>query len=268
LQAPLFGRIGLSIRGGVSIYGPMEAGFEKGFVCTDGSCPCGMDLATCAKKMYCECTASSVSVTAFLDVCGGHAGPYHYHADMKCSWNASDASGHSELAGVLLDGRGLYGYYESAGLVIPTDLDSCNGHYGNVPAFNYTTKNGSQVYFPGGTHVYHYHLTTDAPYTVPCYGPVTSLQACKNLFPNFCGNVSQDETFNTTSGKLTYNKYCPCYRYNSTVSQYNQAYDGVPVCAGSTSATSTGSKGATSFEDVHFVVLAILVGFLAFIGMS
>ena len=53
---------------------------------------------------------------------------YHYHMDLVCDYNLT-AAGHSTLVGVMLDGRGLYGRYETFG-AIPMDLDMCGGHVG------------------------------------------------------------------------------------------------------------------------------------------
>jgi hypothetical protein len=84
---------------------------------------------------------------------------YHYHCHLRCEYNDSTATAgtpHSPLVGLMLDGRGLYGMYES-GLTMPTNLDACGGHYGPVPA---TTING--VTYPAASNVYHYHMQHQA----------------------------------------------------------------------------------------------------------
>jgi hypothetical protein len=59
----------------------------------------------------------------------------------------------------MLDGRGAYGLYESAGNTVPTDLDACGGHTGPVPAVTY-----DGVTYPAAASVYHYHWSSNPPY--------------------------------------------------------------------------------------------------------
>jgi hypothetical protein len=175
--APLRSSIGYTISGGEAIYGPMDAGFTLGQVTTTscGSCPAGTDTRFCAAYIERACgTAAlrgntSASMHMLLSDCGGHAG-YHNHESLSCEYTAA-AAGHSGLVAVLLDGRGVYGQYESTG-VRPTDLDACGGHMGPTPA---TTV---------GADTYHYHMTTEAPFVAGCFGPVTSLAAAKALYPS------------------------------------------------------------------------------------
>jgi hypothetical protein len=58
-QAPLLGRVALSLRSGVEIYGPFDAGFRDGQVCsgTDGrpDCAGGTDLTVCENHMQYQC---------------------------------------------------------------------------------------------------------------------------------------------------------------------------------------------------------------------
>jgi hypothetical protein len=56
---------------------------------------------------------------------GGYASPYHIHTDMLCDYNLTVA-GHCQIVGIMLDGRGLYGRYETSGTVA-SDLDACGG---------------------------------------------------------------------------------------------------------------------------------------------
>jgi hypothetical protein len=95
----------------------------------------------------------------FLDTCNAHPLPsgsdYHYHGVPYCITDEVDtANEHSVIIGVLLDGYPVYGPQGEGGDA-PTDLDACSGHTGATPEF------------PDG--VYHYHLTEDAPYSIPCY---------------------------------------------------------------------------------------------------
>jgi hypothetical protein len=83
------------------IYGPFEAGFGTSptatatansrppFPCYDSSsklysgyCPGGMDVGTCEASLFKSCADGSVTTALFMDKCGGHATPYHYHTDM------------------------------------------------------------------------------------------------------------------------------------------------------------------------------------------
>ena len=80
----------------------------------------------------------------------------------------------------MMDGRGLYGQYETTGTV-PSNLDACGGHTGAVPAY---TVSGTT--YPAASSVYHYHGQSSPPYTVGCFGPIASLTACKALYPT-CG---------------------------------------------------------------------------------
>ena len=86
--------------------------------------------------------------------------PPHHTQGAECEYDENDASAHSTLVGVILDGKGLYGRWESAGLLArgipfgPNALDACNGHFGPVPA---TIING--VTYPALDNVYHYHVT-------------------------------------------------------------------------------------------------------------
>ena len=82
--------------------------------------------------------------------------PDHFHTDLLCDYTLT-ASGHSALIAISLDGRGLYGQYETTGTA-PTNLDACNGHTGIVPST--TTKadttGATQTYTAStSTSVYH-----------------------------------------------------------------------------------------------------------------
>jgi hypothetical protein len=141
------------------------------------------------------CGTSAVTRSLFLSDCGGHASPWHYHTSLNCAINSSytwltlaAASGHSPIAGVMLDGRGLYGPYESAG-ARPSNLDACGGHTGPVPAYS-ATINGAAVTVPAASSVYHYHVQSGGPFTIGCFGPVASVAAAKVLYPAGCGGAS------------------------------------------------------------------------------
>jgi len=105
-----------------SILGPFDAGFNAGQACDNGkgSCVAGTDVTMCESKLKKEC-GTDFRAWMFLDDCGGHANPYHFHADLTCEYNQSSA-GHSALLAIGLDGRGVYGKFESSSTA-PTDLD-------------------------------------------------------------------------------------------------------------------------------------------------
>mmetsp|Transcript_27209 Transcript_27209/g.42546 ORF Transcript_27209/g.42546 Transcript_27209/m.42546 type:complete len:477 (-) Transcript_27209:1274-2704(-) len=137
----------------------------------------------------------------------GHAMPYHYHFDLSCDYNTNLNTVHSPLTGFALDGKGFYGKYEDSN-GIPTDLDYCNGHYGPVPA-------DPDLGVPANTCMYHYHASDAKPFTVACYGPVTTKAECDALFPDACGDDStsyqQASTYQGSVTTITYDKWCPCF---------------------------------------------------------
>lgn len=105
-----------------------------------------------------------------LDGCGGHHDPsgyYHWHfvpestdavltnfaiTGVDCASNITQSA--TALTGYAKDGYPIYAHLDD-GNVVPTGLDSCNGH------------TGATVEFPGG--VYHYHaFDNTAPNLPPC----------------------------------------------------------------------------------------------------
>lgn len=246
MASPLLGTTGVSLKG-VVVFGPLEAGFIAGQACsvTAGVCNPGMDLTVCEHILHKECGSANVLTSMLPDSCGGHASPYHYHMGLGCEYNVSDA-GHSKLAAIMLDGRGLYGAYESTG-VLASGLDACNGHYGPVPS---TTING--VTYPAEMNVYHYHVTDGAPHTQACYGPVTSMAQAKALYPG-CSGANGTYTGCTAAGKVTNMPYwCPPH-----VTTYNNTD---PTCNNTTSAATAASPaGALLFT----AAVAAVIGGLA-----
>lgn len=210
-MAPLRGPVGYT-KFGVNIYGPEEAGFGIGRnpkPCSDGSgtCPAGMDVPTCESSLdeICASTGSTPIHQLMLDSCGGHAMPYHYHNDNACDYDHT-AAGHSPLIGFGLDGVGIYGLYENN----PTkpNLDTCNGHVDTVPA-------DEEFGVPEGMTMYHYHVTSSAPYTLGCYGnsgtesnPV-SQNTCKTLYSTCNDGDLSAVSINGTS--YCYDLDCPCF---------------------------------------------------------
>lgn len=80
----------------------------------------------------------------------GHPDPgsrYHYHEEPSY---LTTQKGKSALIGFLLDGFPVYGPMENGSTLVSSDLDSYHGH-------THVTAE-----FPNG--IYHYHVTSDAPY--------------------------------------------------------------------------------------------------------
>eukprot|EP00854_Cymbomonas_tetramitiformis_P007695 gene7695-9157_t len=170
------------------IYGPLEAGFSsQQFDCLGTTTiPGGIDtlIAENMVAAYCSMSADSVSV---LDDCGGHASPYHYHERMSCLFSSDPETGHSTRIGTMMDGNGLYGKYVAFD-TLPTDLDACGGRTGVTPDSN-------------GNEVYYYMVQERAPFTVGCFGPVSSIAECRALYSD-CGNG--DEITVTTADYGTF----------------------------------------------------------------
>ena len=213
--APLRGRVGLAIRGGENIYGPMDVGVSQGQACTNGlgQCPAGTDIGVCESSLFVQCGRVNVQDQKFVSDCGGHAQPWHHHCNLTCEYDQSAETGHSLLVGVMLDGRGLYGMHETTNTP-PADLDACGGHFGSVPA---TTVGGTT--YPAATNVYHYHTQQKPPYTIGCFGPVYSMQQAKSLYAT-CDQVTA--SICTTKGHVDYDLDCPVYNSMPSGEKYNQ----------------------------------------------
>jgi len=257
--APLLGSVGIS-RYGVQIYGPFEAGFGSapnsnamgggrpvpnpcgsrsgnGIGGSHGYCAGGIDVKTCEEGLLASCGPEETLTELFLDDCGGHANPYHYHADLSCSygeWHSpsdqafgeSVVEGHAPLLGFGNDGFGIYGLYE-AGSIAPTNLDACNGHFGVVPIDDEIEVDRSEA---DDTQqlVYHYHTTELPPFTIGCYGPLpesympvneekTDSQACKSLYEGCrdgqdvpLGTIVNDG-LSVFPDNTPYKLWCPCF---------------------------------------------------------
>eukprot|EP00301_Raphidiophrys_heterophryoidea_P001241 c10602_g1_i1.p1 GENE.c10602_g1_i1~~c10602_g1_i1.p1 ORF type:complete len:529 (+),score=109.19 c10602_g1_i1:50-1588(+) len=206
--APLLGRLGVTLSGGINIYGPFEAGFSASDICVvvseGGTCAGGLDVGTCEAELEYGCP-SGIITAKFPDSCGGHASPYHFHKDPVCEYTYSDNTAHSPLIGVALDGYGIYGVWEAAGLQRPC-VDACRGHTATVPggdSFGLTTSSS----------VYHYHTYDGTSYpdvwTVVCFGPVTSVTQCKALYST-CGDDSTTVYTTDYPSGLVVDLYCPC----------------------------------------------------------
>jgi hypothetical protein len=139
------GLIGIAISGAL-IYSPFEAD--------------GKTMALSQKDLV-------VDGIPFFDACNGHPNPfavqYHYHGIPYCVTEKIDKKGEpSHLLGYMLDGFPVYGPQGKDGKILtPKDLDECNGIFSATPEF------------PNG--VYHYVMTEEPPYTMPCFSGVIKL---------------------------------------------------------------------------------------------
>ena len=77
----------------------------------------------------------------------------------------------------------------------PTDLDWCGGRTGVTPDSK-------------GASVYYYVVSNNAPFTLACYGPVTTEAQCRALYPE-CDGVGVSMT--TAHGTGMYDLDCPCF---------------------------------------------------------
>jgi len=165
--------------------------------------PGGVDTNLAEHMVEQFCSDTTVQV---LDSCGGHAIPYHYHERMSCLFDAA-SSGHSTRIGTALDGNGIYGNHIDGG-VEPEDLDACGGRTGVTPNSN-------------GAEVYYYSVSSSAPFSIGCFGPVASVEECRALYPE-CDGVTECVT--TSEGVGRYDLDCPCFDSN----QSNVLGQGVP----------------------------------------
>ncbi|KAI8619156.1 YHYH protein-domain-containing protein [Chytriomyces sp. MP71] len=266
--APLRQAIGYTVNG-ENIFGPMDNGFTSGQVCTGSSCDSGTDVYSCFTQMAIQC-GSSFNYAMGLDMCNGHATPYHLHKDAVCLYDRN-ATGHSPLIGFALDGRGIYGYKESS-YSYPTDLDYCGGHYGPVPA---TTVNG--VTFPAASYVYHYHMQPQAPFSLGCYGPVADLATCKSLYTT-CGTGTSSMSGTDSSGNTcsyTFDTDCPCYGRSLVYS--NNQMCGVATTQtaavtftawGSSSSTPSSTASGLSAGAIAGIVIGCICGVAAILSVA
>ena len=93
------------------------------------------------------------------DACSGHPqqqGQYHYHGLPACI-SYGNENAHSKLIGWVLDGFPIYGPIGNGGRYMRTsDLDECHGHKHKI---KYQGKKQK---------LFHYHATSEFPYTVGC----------------------------------------------------------------------------------------------------
>jgi len=233
--APLLGAVGYSLKG-VNIYGALDAGFTDGQICatTDGAndCTAGTDLHTCIQEANAQCAGTAVmNEGKFLDDCGGHASPYHYHYDLTCDYTV--ANGHAPLIGLALDGRGIYGANEDTGTAATTDF--CNGHTAMVPA--------NADHNVTATSVYHYHTSTTPPYTLGCFGPVETQEACEALYTSCATPTTLSLRTDSGVESVSYAVWCTCYKGEKDTN------------------TSDDSDSATS--DTNMVIASAFAAFLA-----
>ena len=223
-----------------------QAGFSatqttQFFDCNPGiTVPGGIDTLTAEQMVIKTCNVPDKSL---LDACGGHATPYHYHERMTCLYSSDPASGHSTRIGTMKDGKGLYGKYESTG-ALPTDLDACGGHMGVTPDSS-------------GNKVYHYMAQDKPPFTLGCYGPVSSLDECRKLYAT-CGD-GDTMTVTTAEGSRDYDPDCPCFAASN-------GPGGVTNVGGASGATAGGSTSGSS-SGLMPVTHAFLISFPVFLSL-
>ena len=266
--APLRGVIGYTISGGEQLYGPMDAGFSAGQVCTNGIgvCPAGTDTRMCGAWLERVCGTknlkgnTSATMHMLLSDCGGHAG-YHNHERLACEYSPT-AAGHSAMVAVMLDGRALFGQYEATGAK-PTDLDACGGHYGPTPASTVSNSDGTTNTYGATTNAYHYHVQSEAPFFVGCFGPVSGVAAAKALYPSCadssastacsCGASSAScscaagSSWSVCTSLGSYSSYrLDCPIYSPGLSQRNETDKSCVPCAGSCPGVGAGDSGGGS----------------------
>ena len=128
--------------------------------------------------------------------------PYHYHERMTCLYEQDPQTGHSTRIGTAGDGNGIYGRFIDGGR-LPNDLDACGGRFGITPDSN-------------GQVVYYYPVTSEAPFSLGCFGPVDSVRECRDLYPDTCGAGSEVVTLTTEYGSGQYTLDCPCFDRNES----------------------------------------------------
>ena len=247
-SAPTYGAIGTTSSGGVepdgslthergeAIYGPLESAISEGrghgallraLGCPAGlgNVPAGVDTRTAEQMLARQCnvtiprTGSTGERIGLLTACGGHGSDFHFHERLSCVNPGRDANlGHSLQVGQALDGKAIYGAFEtfentstSAGQPI---LDACGGHFGPVPQ----DSTGAS---------YHYHVSEKPPFTLGCFGPagayangssalvgesahLVTVDECRALYPSVCGDNSPT-TIQVASGEQLYDLGCPCF---------------------------------------------------------
>ena len=239
-----------------------------------GYCAPGVDVYTCEESLKLQCAPEDIG-NWFLDGCGGHARPYHHHNELSCYYDHSTNT-HSPLVGIAKDGYGIYGIYEKDKQA-PTDLDACNGHYGPVPELkisNYESTLSSTLDASGllntnqsaGTNVYHYHTTTDFPFTIGCYGPKTSSECAGGTLDGSddqCGTGTDATVYIPTDGGQvqiehppnhgSYDTYCSC-RYTKVGSGLTKTGEVLPIADSSSSSTNS-AIGLSCHNIVHLLMI-------------
>jgi hypothetical protein len=125
--------------------------------------PAGISLSGSVIYHGASTLGNDAAAHELLDSFGGHSDgteTYHYHflADNLRDHIDPTKSGHSALAGYMIDGFGIYGPRGEDGKVLwSKDLDECLGHTHPV------LWDGKMV------DLYHYHWTYDFPYNIGCF---------------------------------------------------------------------------------------------------
>ena len=108
--AGLLGRVGMTLSGGVNIYGPFDAGFVLGQACNNskGECDAGSDVETCQAQLQYQC-GTGLRQIMMPDACGGHAMPYHFHTRLACEYQAGAAAASMALLAEYTKNREQFG---------------------------------------------------------------------------------------------------------------------------------------------------------------
>jgi len=100
----------------------------------------------------------------------------------------------------------------------------------------------SSEYGTSAGTVYHYHVTDAPPYTVGCYGPVTSLDACKALYTECTDSANTISIAQTDGNTYSYQQWCTCYQHAGTCN--SAQYPG--LCGGQGTPTVASESGVNT----------------------
>ena len=222
---------------GKDIFGLFEGGFRSDqFPCdTTDSVPGGLDTETAQSIINKACGRTDFQL---LNPCGGHA-YFHYHEKMGCLYEPDPITLHSTRVGTALDGNGIYGDLIDGG-VLPTDSDACGGRFGITPDSD-------------GEIVYYYPIKSTPPFTMSCYGPIGSVEECRDLYEE-CGNGDIIEV-DTLDGPVLYDPWCPCFDESgsnvgtTTASDTTEPVTGSGLESGEASDESTESAPGSGSEN-------------------
>ena len=212
-------RTGNTFAAGENIFGPFEAGFSSQqddilvmLGCAnpvDGYIPGGIDTETAEQMVAAGCGITlpreeDGNYISLIDECGGHTQEYHFHERLVCLYDESGA--HSTQVGEALDGLAIYGKWEDYEAAEMPKLDACGGHFGFTPE-------------SPDTQVYHYHVQSNPPFTIGCFGPssddrgnptLVTLEECRALYEG-CSDTASFMDVVVPGSAFRYAPWCPCF---------------------------------------------------------